>query len=50
VVEALDNPVTDFDEVDRCIDGGLPAVWLDRAQIYANNLMKASAAPREKRG
>jgi hypothetical protein len=50
VVEALDDPVTDLDEVDRCIDSGLPAVWLDRAQSYANNLMKASAASRERRG
>jgi hypothetical protein len=47
VVEAIDNPVIDLDEVDRCIDSGLPAVWLDRAQSYANNLVKASAASRD---
>ena len=26
VLQALDNPVTVLDEVDRCIDSGLPAV------------------------
>jgi CheY-like chemotaxis protein len=33
VVEVGDNPVTDLDEVDRCIDSGLPAVrlrWIGR--------------------